>query len=327
MRLAAGASARDTGFDEKSGEGEHRTTGGRVGRFASLRDLEVLQAVIEERQATAAARRLGVSQPAVSRALTLLEERTGRVLVRREGMNLAPTADGLALYEEARPIFEILARLEDFSWNRPSTAPLRLAAPPTIAHCLIEPLLAGFIAESGVMVSLEITTTPVVSELVADRRADLAIADIINPSPSLARTLLQRSNFVCAMPDGHPLAMKSTIGIEDLQDHPLILLVKRNPARAMIDRICAKAGMRPLVVMETANALSAVNLVSRGVGLTLLNPFPVTLAGIPNVVFRPFEPLISLDTAFIYPADIPLSWAGRRFIEMISDHIAPRARD
>ncbi len=161
------------------------------------------------------------------------------------------------------------------------------------------------------MVSLEITTTPVVSELVADRRADLAIADIINPSPSLARKLLQRSNFVCAMPEGHPLAMKSMIGIEDLQGYPLILLVKRNPARAMIDRICAKAGMRPRVVMETANALSAVNLVSRGVGLTLLNPFPVTLAGIPNVVFRPFEPQISLDNGLHLPGGYPaeLGWS------------------
>lgn len=294
---------------------------GRIGSFASLRDLEMLHAVIEERQATAAARRLGVSQPAVSRALTLLEERAGRELVRREGMNLAPTADGLMLYEETKAIFETLARLEGFSWQRNAAGPLRIAAPPTIAHCLLEPLLAQFVNATGVMVSLEIATTPVVSELVADRRADLAIADIINPSPSLAQILLRRSTFVCAMRHDHPLATRESVLIEDLQDIPLILLVKRNPARAKIDRICFKAGLRPRIVMETSNALSAVNLVAQGVGLTLLNPFPVTLAKIPHVVYRPFEPQICLDTAFIYSADAPLTSPARRFIETIEQSL------
>lgn len=299
-----------------------RTVPGRHSHFASLRDLEVLHAVIEERQATAAARRLGISQPAVSRTLTLLEERVGRELVRRKGMNLAPTADGLALYEETKPIFKSLTRLEDFSWGQDTATPLRLAAPQTIAHCLLEPLLGSFIRKTGIVVSLEIATTPVVLELVADRRVDLAIADVVNPSSSLSRVPLRRSTFVCAMPTNHPLALKQSVSVEDLQDVPLILLLKRNPARAMIDRVFAKAGLRPLVAMETANALSAVNLVAQGVGLTLLNPFPISLNTTQNVAYRPFEPEISSDTAFFHPVDIPLTSSARRFIEVIEESLA-----
>ena len=79
----------------------------------SVRELEVLHAVITTRKTTAAAQRLGGSQPAVSRAIGALEARLGRELFIRDGGRLVPTADAFALDAEAAPIFSALERLAE----------------------------------------------------------------------------------------------------------------------------------------------------------------------------------------------------------------------
>ncbi|WP_291634202.1 LysR family transcriptional regulator, partial [Bosea sp. (in: a-proteobacteria)] len=77
----------------------------------SLRELEILQAMIATRKTVAAAQMLGISQPAVSRALAALEAHVGRPLFMREGGRLVPTGDAFALEAEAQPIFDALERL------------------------------------------------------------------------------------------------------------------------------------------------------------------------------------------------------------------------
>src|SRR5258706_10984624 len=106
------------------------------GGWATIRDLEVFKAVIECGTATMAATQLGISQPAVSRTLSQLEERSGRALFTRAGPSLAATADGLALYEETRLIFEGLERVRGLEWGGHSQdMALRIAATPTMAQC------------------------------------------------------------------------------------------------------------------------------------------------------------------------------------------------
>jgi DNA-binding transcriptional LysR family regulator len=65
----------------------------------SFRELEALHALVEARKTTSAAHKIGVSQPAISRAIQDLEHRVGKALFRREGGRLVPTADGILLYQ------------------------------------------------------------------------------------------------------------------------------------------------------------------------------------------------------------------------------------
>ncbi len=61
--------------------------------YRSLREFEALRMLIATGTATAAARRLGISQSAVSRAITQLETRLGQVLFERRQGRMSPTAD------------------------------------------------------------------------------------------------------------------------------------------------------------------------------------------------------------------------------------------
>ncbi|MEI8147128.1 MAG: LysR substrate-binding domain-containing protein [Alphaproteobacteria bacterium] len=240
--------------------------------FASIRDLEVLRTLIAARKTTAAANELGISQPAVSRTIASLEERSGRILFRREGGRLVPTADALALYAETTPVFEALSRLDRFSWRPQTAEPLRVVAPPTIAHHFLQGVIAGYLARYPEdRIALDITTSPDVFATVADGKADIGISDSPVQHPALIREVFRRSSAVCALPAGHRLAERSTITAADLDGEAFVAFARRLPIRATLDRILAEAGSRPIIRCETATVVSAVELVREGVGLFPLN--------------------------------------------------------
>jgi DNA-binding transcriptional LysR family regulator len=295
------------------------------GGWATIRDLEVFKSVIECGTATLAATQLGISQPAVSRTLSQLEERSGRALFTRAGPSLAATADGLALYEETRLIFEGLERVRALQWGAHSNdQTLRIAATPTMAQCWLDQVTSRFLLDHpGTAITLEIVPTPQILEFVADRQVELGIASVAPAGSGLKRVPFRRSRFVCAMPRSHPLTRLATIKPANLQGVPLITLVRRNDARVATDRVFTKAGVRPNIVVETSTAASAIAHVAQGAGVALVNAFPVNLVPNRAIAFKPFEPALVYDTSFFATSDRVLSSSAQRFIEYARATLPP----
>jgi DNA-binding transcriptional LysR family regulator len=295
-----------------------------AGSWASLRDLEVLLTVIEERKTTSAAQKLGVSQPAISRALTQLEQKAGRPLFRHQGIAIVPTADALALYEEIRPIFESLDKLKEFQWGQSKATSLKIAATPTMAQCFLEQMTATFLAQNpGIQMAMEIVTTPDVLALVAEQRVDVGLADVAGSDTGLQRTVFRVSKMVCALPQTHPLATREIITPLDLHEQTVVLLTKRNSMRPILDRLLSKEGSKPKLMLETTTALSAINYVAQGVGITLVNPFPVALAALPGVVLREFSASLAYETSFFTSGSMVSSAITQKFMEHVSNHQPP----
>ena len=68
-----------------------------------LREFESLRAVVTTGTTIGAAKRLGISQSAVSRSLAQLEARVGRSLFVRQSGRIEPTAEALRLNEKTGP--------------------------------------------------------------------------------------------------------------------------------------------------------------------------------------------------------------------------------
>lgn len=278
----------------------------------------MLRALIATRKTTSAAQRLGISQPAVSRAIAGLELRTGRALFRREGGRLVPTADALLLYEQAAPIFAALERLERAPWAAGDGAPLRLSTPPTLAHAFLAPLVAAFSRENASRpVQIEVGTTMDVIANVADGNVDLGITDTGEPHASVKLEPFRRSSAHLVLRTDHPLAGRAVIRPGDLDGVDLIVLTRRFAVRTVFDRLMMDAGAEPRIVFEVATAAMAYALVRAGVGVALLNPFPLVFDADPLVVFRPFEPAVAFRTSFVVSAAVPLPPVARRFMEFV----------
>ncbi|MFD2236908.1 LysR substrate-binding domain-containing protein [Aureimonas populi] len=288
----------------------------------TLRELEVLRALVEAGTTTAAARQLGLSQPAVSRALGQLEAQLGRKLFERAGGRLMPTAEALFANEEVEPIFAALSRIQDrtAARRRLHRGAFRIAAPPTIAHRFLPPFIARFgKANPELEMWFEVVSSDVLTTGVAEARFDIALTDSVPSHEGVRMELLLDTTAICALPARHRLVGKEVIRPEDLGAEPFVALTRRHSGRIAIDRVLERAGVTPAIVIETATAVSACEFVREGMGLSLLNPFPIARQMGSGIVVRPFLPEIPYRTSFLMPSSRPKSPAVADFMDLVRD--------
>ncbi|HVJ33992.1 MAG TPA: LysR family transcriptional regulator [Terriglobia bacterium] len=114
-----------------------------------LAAMEAFVQVVEAGSFSAAARLLGVGQPAVSKTVAQLEERLGVQLLLRSSRRLTPTEAGQTYYEHARRSIEAAdeADLAARDINSGLTGRLRFSAAVTFARLQIVPHLGDFLAD------------------------------------------------------------------------------------------------------------------------------------------------------------------------------------
>lgn len=290
----------------------------------TLRELEVLRALINLGKTTAAAAKLGISQPAVSRAIAQLEQRTELTLFHRESGRLSPTAEGLALARESDPIFQTLERLERVRWRPQEAEPvLRIGAPPTLAFAFLHPLLTEFAkSASDTRVHIEVRSSLELIAMVANGDLDVGMVDSGQQHLGVQFISFRSSQAHAILPTSMPLAAKAQVEPEDFDNLPLIALTRRFPSRTMLDRIFLGANVSPRILIEVSTAISAYDFVKAGLGVAIINPFPLAFGKDGDVVFRPFRPAIAYETSFVLPALVPPVPVARRLIDFVRQNQA-----
>lgn len=150
---------------------------------------------------SATARELGITPPAVSKRLMLMEQRLGVRLVNRTTRRLSLTGDGETYLAQAARILDSIAEMEE-SVSSSRAAPqglLRVNATPGFGRTRIAPLLSRFAhAHPEVEVQLQLTDRPM---NLVEQSHDLAIRFGELPDTRLsARKLMSNRRFLCASP-------------------------------------------------------------------------------------------------------------------------------
>lgn len=135
----------------------------------SYDQLAIFAVVAQERSFTRAAARLGMSQPALSRAMRQLEERLGVRLLARTTRSVAPTQAGEHLLQVIAPRFDEinneLALLSKFR-DRPA-GKLRITAGEHAAIAVLQPVLAQLLPDHPDL-SIEIIVDYGLTDIVAE---------------------------------------------------------------------------------------------------------------------------------------------------------------
>src|SRR5271165_3466586 len=113
-----------------------------------LAAMETFVRVVETGSFSAAARRLNVGQPAVSKTVAQIEERLGVRLLMRSTHRLSPTEAGQSFYDRARRVIEDVdeAELAARGAGASLTGRLRVCAAVTFARLRIVPAMKVFLA-------------------------------------------------------------------------------------------------------------------------------------------------------------------------------------
>ncbi|MFC8712164.1 LysR substrate-binding domain-containing protein [Streptomyces sp. NPDC057197] len=240
----------------------------------SLSQLRAFAAVAEHLHFRDAAAAIGMSQPALSGAVSALEETLGVTLVERTTRKvlLSPAGERLAVRAKA-VLDEVGALIEDAEAVRaPFTGVLRLGVIPTVAPYLL-PTVLRLVHDRYPDLDLQVHEEQTASLLdgLSGGRLDLLLLAVPLGVPGVTELPLFDEDFVLVTPLDHRLGGREGIPRESLKELNLLLLDEGHCLRDQALDICREAGREDAPVTTTAAGLSTlVQLVAGGLGCTLL---------------------------------------------------------
>jgi DNA-binding transcriptional LysR family regulator len=282
--------------------------------------LEILRATIRCQTTMAAARELGMSQPAVSSAIRHMEGQLGFPLFERINNRLFPTEAARVLHEDAEPLFAIHAALElklqDLREDKISR--LRILSTPPLGHSAIPAALEAFLRRHPrLRIFFDVRDLSEVVRSVEAGTTDLGFGLSLGHHQSLQVQPLFTGRMVCVTRRDHPLARQPSVTPRDLVAHPFIALeAGTRMGIAVRDAFLAERqpfGFRAEVrYCDTACVLAAA-----GLGAAVVDPFSPTRDH--SLAVRPFEPAIPSVAYAFWSARKPISQTARRFLAEVME--------
>ncbi|WP_288582673.1 LysR family transcriptional regulator [uncultured Methylobacterium sp.] len=292
-----------------------------------LRHLRYFVAVAESLSFTAAAERLGVSQPPLSQQIRDLEAELGTPLLWRTSRSVALTPAGTAFLARARGILgevaEACAEVRAVGAGRTGTLDIGLTG-----SILAGPLgrLIRLFGERypGVLVRLHEMPPGEQPAALHAQRIDLGFLRRPPEDPSLTVVRAWPEAVGVALPAGHRLAARAAIALADLRDEPFVSLRLRDSRFATdLWEACRAAGFEPRLVQQVVESASLVNLVAAGLGVALV-PESAGAVTRPDVAYRPLAgPAPTADVCALYRARAGA--VTENILALMRDEIGPPA--
>src|SRR3984885_2219686 len=256
-----------------------------------LRQLRYFNALARHVHFGRAAEACAISQPALSMQIKELEDALGGVLVERSSRQVALTKFGEEAAQRVLDILRSVDELGDFARASRDrlVGRLRIGLIPTIAPYLL-PTVIGNLTRTHPELDIhvrEALTSKLIQEL-TEGRLDTAIVALPVSEPSLTEVPLFAENFLLVRPgkdEGTPVPSSET-----LREMRLLLLEEGHCFRDQALSFCKMQSSPPREVMDASSLSTLVQMVSAGMGVTLIPEMAVAVeTRSASVSIVPFE--------------------------------------
>src|SRR5580692_6057216 len=243
--------------------------------FRLLRHFSYFLAVADERHFGNAAKRLGMSQPPLSRQIQVLERSLGVRLFERTRRGAALSREGAAILAPVLRFTEHAQRLQQAVTDaRQGRTDIVAIAAINSAMFDIMPRLMRTAKRIYPQLSLSVMEARSDEALSAVQRgeADIAFARFDERIASLEVRPIVYDHLVLVLPVDHPLTQRSRVGLAELADESFVLFPRRS-SPSFFDQItsaCRGAGFSPHVLYEVHSVVSQIAYVGCGVGVGMV---------------------------------------------------------
>jgi DNA-binding transcriptional LysR family regulator len=227
---------------------------------ATTAQLQSLIAVREAENFTLAARRMGLAQPTVHRAVAQLEQEAARPLFERTSYGMVATRAAQALAQSARLAFAELAQAEaDLAETLAAECGrLVIGAMPLSRSYVLPDAIVRFRALRRKL-PIDVVEGPYEDLLAGLRRGeiDFLIGALRDPAPigDIEQRVLFHDSVILVAGRHHPLAGETAITPVMLQRYPWVVAPTGTPIRSHFDAIFEKASLEPPVSMVESRSL------------------------------------------------------------------------
>lgn len=267
----------------------------------TLRQMEVVRAVMIAGSIQGAANLLNVSAPGISRLVKHTEDGLGfRLFERRAGV-FVPAPEAHAIFAMLNQVYRQVENLNTAvsSVQKGQDFALSFASAPSIAQFIAARAIRGIRARfPDLMIDLDILKIEDTLDYLLLERGEVVFMSSPVENSAVESTALVRGRVVAILPEGHELAAQDVVSVHDLVRFPFIGVDPGDPYGEILARPFREAGLEPRHTMRGRFAQTTVSLVRHGLGVAVIDEFSVAEEYMPGLIRRPLRETAEI-TAYV----------------------------
>ncbi len=265
----------------------------------TLRQIEVIRAVMLTGTIGGAAQMLNVSAPGISRLVKHTEESLGLRLFERKAGLFTPSVEASAVFEQVREVYRGVENLQVAltALQKGEDVRLAFASAPSIAQFIAARVLKRVRNRyADLFVDLNILKIEETVDYLLLERGEFVIMSSAVQNAAIENEKIAEGRLAVILPEGHRLAEKNLISAADLEDEPLIGVDPSDPYGALLADPFRRAGIELRHTMRGRFAQTVVSLVRHGLGVALIDEFSVAEVYMPGLVRRSLAEEVKVET-------------------------------
>ena len=286
----------------------------------TLRQIEVIRAIMLTGSIAGAARLLNVSAPGISRLMKYSEDSLGVRLFDRRAGRYVPTP-------QARNIFDLLdtvhRKIDDLQsalgdLGRGKSQELCIASVPSIANVMVPRAIAQVrdrYPDLGLDVNI-VKIEEAIDYLLLGRGELVAISSRFD-HPLIEFELLASGKLLCIVPETSPLAMREKITPQEMSQYPLIGINPKDPYGAIMAAMFTRSGIDYKMNVKARFGTTVCSLVAAGLGIAIIDEFTVAHGVVRGLKRLEIDADSIFHTYIAYRKDLPLSVYAEHFLDAL----------
>jgi len=295
----------------------------------TLRQIEVVRAIMITGTIAGAAALLHVSAPGISRLMKYTERMLGLRLFERRHGRYVPTPDAEDIFEQINGVYK---KVDDLHFalrriERGDGLVLRLASVPSISNVMVPRAVVRLRQRhDGLRLDINILKIEEAVEYLLLGKGELVVMSTRFDHPGIDFLPLAAGKLVCIVPEGHELGRQSRITTREIAAHPLIGIDPNDPYGRIMTELFRQAGVTYDIPIRARFGTTVLALVRAGLGIAVIDEFTVAHGSAPGIKILDIDEPTDFQTYIAIKAGKPLSRFAETFIALLRQEMAAVTR-
>ena len=290
----------------------------------TLRQIEVIRAIMVTGTVGGAARLLNVSSPGVSRVMKHAESSLGMKLFSRKGGRYTPTREASDIFAQINAVYE---KVEDLGYvitrlKRGAGTELKIGSVPSISVAMVPRAIADVQRRlPSLLVDVDILKLEEALDYLLLGKGEAVAMSYKLDHPLLTFEPLATGRLKCIVPEGHVLAKRRQVSAREIVQHPLIGIDPNDPYGRILAGIFTRGELSFELKIRARFGTTVCALVTHGLGIGVIDEFTLAGENWPKIRALEIEEPTTFETFIAYRRDTTLSSACAQFVLALRAHM------
>lgn len=238
----------------------------------TIRHLRIFIEVCDCGKMSLAAKKLYISQPSISQAISEIEQHYGIKLFERLSKKLFITESGECLLNYARHIVSLFDEMEENINGKSKNICLKIGATITVGTCVLNELLKDFkVLHPDIKTQIFVENTGIIEDMILKSTLDIGLVEGEIKSNDIISIPIVPDELILVCSNQHEFSNLQTIELNQLQNQDFILREKGSGTRELFEKALENTGISINEIWICNNSEAIKNAVLNNQGLTVIS--------------------------------------------------------